>query len=274
MRFDAEGNYIVGSSTMLRAVPDELLTNPIPGKLLTAAGLASLPEPSWIIRDLLATGSMAWLAGAPGAYKSFMAIDWACAVSLGVNTCGGRRTQQTNVLYMCCEGTGGLKRRVDAWSKATGLTPNVAWLPESIQIGGVDWSWLRDHCADTNVGLLVIDTYSRVTLGLDEIDGAKQGVILEHMKAFRKETDASMLNVHHKSAAGKTLRGHTSLEGDADTIVTLEKDDNGVVTMCVAKQKDTELPPDEYYRASPMANSITLTPCEKPLETSTPRGKR
>lgn len=244
----------------------EIAQNPIPGLIRTSADLAVIPEPAWLIRDLLAEGSMAWLAGAPGAYKSFMAIDWACALSLGVNTCGGRRTQPTNVLYMACEGAAGLWRRVEAWQRSTGLTANVAWLPAAVQIGSVEWAWLTETCLDRNIGLLVIDTYSRATLGLDEIDGREQGRMVKHLDTFREVTGAAVLGVHHHSAAGKTLRGHTSLEGAADTVITLTKD-NDVVTMACAKQKDAEQFAPEYYRASLTARSLVLVPCEEPAVT-------
>lgn len=261
MQFDENGYYI----PQQRAA--ETPVNPIPAKLLTTDQLASIPEPEWLIREVLAAGSMSWIAGAPGAYKSFLAIDWACAVSLGVNTSGGRRTKQTGVIYIAGEGVGGLRKRVEAWEKATGLKPLVAWLPEAVQIGQTDWEWLAETTQETQTGLVVIDTYARSTIGLEEISGADQGRVQAAMDSFRVRTGAALLGVHHHSASGKTLRGHTSLEGAADKIVTLTKDDNGIATMCHHKQKDTEQFEDEYYRASPTARSIVLTSCEKPLGT-------
>lgn len=247
------------------------LVNPMFARILTTEGLASIPEPDWIIQDVLQSGLLAWLSGAPRSYKSFMAIDWACAISLGVHTCGGRRTQQANVLYMACEGSSGLRRRTEAWERATGLKPQVAWLPDSVQVGSVDWAWLRDACVDLNIGLLVMDTYSRATLGLEEINGAEQGPVMAHMHRFREHTGAAILALHHPSAAGKPLRGHTILEGEADTIITMTRDDNNVVTVHCAKQKDSEEFADEYYRASPMARSIVLTATEKPTDVVTKR---
>jgi hypothetical protein len=267
MRFDKDGFYIPNPPKLYVAPPEpEPAVNPIPGKLLTSDQLSSIPAPTWIIRGLIATGSMAWIAGAPGAYKSFMAIDWACATSLGVNTVGGRSTKRTKVIYMAGEGVGGLKPRVEAWWKSTGMKPDVMWLPEAVQVGQRDWQWLEETTQETGAGLLVIDTYARSTIGLEEISGAAQGIMQGHMDAYRKTTGAAILAVHHHSAAGKTLRGHTSLEGAADKIVTLTKDDNGVATMCHYKQKETDKDPDEYYRASPSGESITLTSCEQPLQ--------
>lgn len=264
--FDSDGYY--------KPRKPEPLTNPVTPKLLTTDQLDGIPEPTWIIDNVLASGSMTWIAGAPGAYKSFLAIDWACAVSLGVNTCGGNSTKTTPVIYMAGEGVGGLRARVQAWHKATGLKPAVMWLPEAIQIGKTDWMWLRETTKELAAGLVVIDTYARSTIGLKEIDGAEQGIIGAHMDAFRAATGSALLGVHHHSAAGKTLRGHTSLEGSADKIVTLTKDDNGIATMCHYKQKDTEPYPDEYYRASPNGKSITLTATEQPETVTESKRKR
>jgi len=263
--YGPDGVYIPGEPH-LSLVPEE---NPILAKFMTTDQLASIPEPRWLINGVIQTGSLTWLSGAPRAYKSFMAIDWACALSLGLHTCGGRRTSGGNVVYMACEGSSGLRKRTEAWEKATGMHPRVTWLPEAVQIGQRNWQWLTEACVQEKTDLLVIDTYSRATLGLEEINGAEQGPIMAHLHEFRKQTGAAVLAIHHPSASGKPLRGHTILEGEADAIITMVRDDNGVVTMHCNKQKDADEFEDEYYRASLTARSLVLVQTEKPAETTT-----
>lgn len=239
--------------------------NELVSRLLTGDGLATLPEPVPMVHGMFNRGSGAWLAGNPGAYKSFFAIDIACAVSLGIRTNGGRNSEQTRVLYMACEGVGGLRKRVAAWEESTGLKSDVIWLPMAVQIGSPQWELLSRLIIEYGIGLLVVDTQARATVGLDESSPIDMGRMVQTLDRLRAETGVTTLLAHHSSAAGKTLRGSTVVDGAADTVVTLTKDPStGIVTMSNPKQKDIEQFQDEYYRALPTGRSITLIQTEQP----------
>ena len=46
-------------------------------KFLTVAEIKKLPNPRWLIKNILVEGGMFNLFGAPGVGKTFLALDWA-----------------------------------------------------------------------------------------------------------------------------------------------------------------------------------------------------
>jgi hypothetical protein len=81
--------------------------------ILTMDQLAALPDPEWLIADLVVTDSLCTLYGPFRSYKSFVALDWALCLATGTDWCG-RKAKRSDVLYIAGEGVGGLKLRVAA----------------------------------------------------------------------------------------------------------------------------------------------------------------
>ena len=71
---------------------------------------------------------MVELFGKPGVGKSFLALDLAMSAAAGVPWLG-KTTKQGDVVYICAEGTTGLKHRVRAWRNQRAANPtNIAFL--------------------------------------------------------------------------------------------------------------------------------------------------
>src|SRR5579884_3268362 len=95
--------------------------------LYTAQELRDLPAPSWLIPDLLQRDSLAVLAGPPGSFKSYLALDWALSIAAAVRWCG-RPPMAGLVVYVAGEGYQGLGQRIAAWEKAHGWdAPARCW---------------------------------------------------------------------------------------------------------------------------------------------------
>ena len=75
--------------------------------------ILSLPDPEWLITDLLVKGSFAVIFGPPGVGKSFLALSWAFAVA-AAKPWHGRNVNGGPVVYIAAEGGGGLKPRIRA----------------------------------------------------------------------------------------------------------------------------------------------------------------
>ncbi len=73
--------------------------------------ILSLPDPEWLIENLLVKGSFAVLFGAPGVGKSFLALSWALSLAAGKPWLD-RAVIGGPVVYIAAEGFGGLKLRV------------------------------------------------------------------------------------------------------------------------------------------------------------------
>jgi hypothetical protein len=77
-------------------------------------------EQKWVVQDFIGAGSIAWLYGAPGSYKSFAAVDIAMCVATG-RPWMGREVDKGLVLYVAAEGGDDLHIRRAAWAERYGM---------------------------------------------------------------------------------------------------------------------------------------------------------
>ncbi|MCX4912832.1 AAA family ATPase [Streptomyces sp. NBC_00687] len=213
--------------------------------LYTAAQLDQIPPVEYLAPSLLAKDSLAWLYGDPGCYKSFAALDIAACVALG---CGiqwaGIPTVAVPVLYIAAEGSGGIRKRVRAWEAMTGkaLGDRITYLTMAPPI--TEEPYLKavlDVCAQVQPGLVIIDTQSRVTPGLDE-NGSVMGLYVAAVDQIRQATQACVMTLHHTTKGTETLRGHGSLYGAADTVLFMSRTaaDERYAKIMIKKQKDDD----------------------------------
>lgn len=236
-----------------RATEVSLLAEEMRAKLLTDEQVVDLPPPLPLIKGLLMRDSLAVLYGKPGNGKSFVAVDWALSIAYG-QWWDMRPIHQSGVLYIAAEGAPGLGKRVRAWKQHHGVhqhIPAFHLYPERIN--------LLDSVAPAAMclvakwlgpGLIIVDTLSRSMPGGNENAPEDMTRALENADLLRRETGATVLIVHHTPKDGGSIRGHSSLEGAADTTIEVRKAE-AVVTISVEKQKDAPeaAPIVRYLRA-------------------------
>lgn len=232
--------------------------NPVLDSVLTLDQLKELPKPQPLITGDLNLNSLAWIAGEPGSYKTFLALDYALRIA----------TKHT-VLYVAGEGTGGLYDRVAAWLHGNPSPLSIGFLPRSVAVTSGEWLLLCEAARTMRAGLIVIDTQARMSGGLDENSAGDMGRYVEAMDALRQATGACVLSVHHSSKGGSHLRGSSVMQGAADTIITTEVRD-GIVGVSNLKQKDMVHFPDRWYRPTNVLDSCVLVECDKPEAWDTP----
>lgn len=243
-----------------REEPDE--ENTIRSLIITTRQLAEIPEPEALIDGYLLRDTLTWLGGAPGAYKSFMAIELACVVASGT-TWRGVKVKPGRVLYVIAEGRSGAYKRVEAWMKASGTIVQIDWLPAAPQIGTASWQHLVDHVRVEGYDLIVLDTQSRLTTGHEENDASAATRIVGQLTTLKEASGACVLLVHHLNRGGTNLRGSSVIDGAADTVIEMVKLD-GVARVRNTKQKDIPEFGEFYVRAADTARSMVLVECEKP----------
>jgi hypothetical protein len=206
--------------------------------LLDTTGLDSIPEPVSLVRGVLYLDSLAWLIGRPGAGKSFVALDMAGAVGTG-QTWQDTPATRGNVLYLAAEGATGVKQRVRAWESANGqVMSGVRFLPRAVQAADPgQWSALVELAREMQPSLIVIDTQARVTVGMEENSATDMGLFVERLEELRRSCGACVLVVHHQGRNGEHMRGSTALEGAANTVIKVTKEDDLIDLEC-SKQKD------------------------------------
>jgi hypothetical protein len=227
-------------------------------EMLSLDQVAKRPPPQPLIKELLNLDSAAWLIGAPGSRKSFVALDMAMHVAAG-KPWQGLKTTQARVLIVAAEGAGGMGKRVRAYEKAHGGLPDGVYvLPRPVQSAdGGKWAVLVEAARRLLGGpegqampcLIVMDTQARVTVGLEENNATDMGFYIAAVEALRQATGACVLTVHHTGRKGGDARGSSAIDGAQDTELKVVKDEaasGGALRgqLLVEKQKDIdERPP-------------------------------
>lgn len=247
-------------------------------KTYTPADLFDLPEPKWLVKDLLEQAGVLFIVGEPGSYKTFFGIDMAMAMSTRCrqlfNTASNPtrdfqierpedldfppEQKQHRIGYIAAEGQGFLKRRIEAWmryykrgswapkaSVASSLADEMQFilsplaLWRSVRNGTTeDLKDLQQFVRDQELTVLFIDTLHRATAGLNENSAEDMGAFIAGVDSIRAEGCAVVI-IHHTTKDGARYRGSSSLEGAADTIVQLNHDEkSGIIHLVWKKQKN------------------------------------
>lgn len=217
-------------------------------KMLTSAQLDLLPPPRPLIRGILDLESASWLIGKPGSYKSFLAIDWAGHVALGMDW-HGCRIHQGKVVYLVAEGSRGIVKRKKAFEAKYGsLGDRVLFLPVPIQVHdehtrftgrpGREWRTLIKACQQVEPVLVVLDTQARITTGLEENSAKETGFLVKAVDELKAATRACILVVHHIGRNGQDARGSSAIDAAQDTEVRIDKQKNLRAVISLDKQKE------------------------------------
>lgn len=190
------------------------------------AGLASIPPVTWLVQAIVQTDSLFQIFAPSSAGKSFLAIDLACCVATGKKW-HGYNVVTGVVVYVVAEGASGIRDRLAAWATFHngGQDPLVyvitlpAMLHRWDEVGA-----LAEWCAELGAVLVIIDTYARSTLGLDENDNTAAGLAIDGMDTIRRATGAAVGVVHHTGYTGNRGRGASALYGAMETVIAVQGD--------------------------------------------------
>jgi hypothetical protein len=208
--------------------------------------ILTLDPPQPLIHGgILYQGTTAWLAGAPGSYKSFVALDWALSIASGTKWLQ-HPVEQGHVLYIVGEGLSGTSKRVGAWLDAKTITRdqvrgNITFVRRQ-DLTDIETQIRFAHEAITrNAKLIVIDTQARATPGINENNKDEMDPFIDYVAKLANDVGATILVVHHATKNGSDpLRGSGSIEGAADTVHVIEKQGELKAAITAKKHKDTE----------------------------------
>jgi RecA-family ATPase len=268
-------------SQVMRAIENDFQEDPMVEeekprfKLLSRLELQALPDPEWIVHGTLPADSFTVVYGAPGAAKSFAALDMACSIASG-HTFHGAAVKRGQVLIAVGEGLRGMKWREEAWglahqdADADQLDQNLHILPRAVHLlEQRDADMLvntAEHLANNGgdpLRLVIIDTWARAMVGGDENSAKDAGLAIDVCERIRHATGATVLVVHHAGVEGTRERGSTALRGASDTSILMQKDDNtSIITFTVKKMKDAELPVQQNFTLSQYGHSAVLLPMD------------
>ena len=213
----------------------------------------------WNVQGLLQQDAIGWFYGAPGTYKTVLAMDIACSVSTG-RPWAGRTTRKGPVLYISAEGGSGIYAMRDAWERKSGVKADHL----AIYVGSPDIS--KDYTTydplisklkefqsllGQPASLIVIDTYAQTSP-----DDTK-ATVTAYEKSIRAmiaklAPGASALIVDHTTKEGATWMGSNAKLGNMDMMGMVKKvRDDIVLSMRNGKGKVKNAAPFEDIRMTP-----------------------
>ncbi|WEJ60213.1 AAA family ATPase [Devosia sp. FJ2-5-3] len=222
-----------GNAEQLQAILDELPDyRPHPPAGFGARSMLSLAgkpiEYDWLIKGLVERNGVFILAAEKQAGKSFVVMDMGMKIARGLQY-GDRITRKGIVIHIACEDGKGVQMRAEGYRQANKISPDTD-IPYIIM--DREFTLMIDEVIDKLVAqvkawedyygmpveLIIIDTLSVATEGLNEIDGAEVGKVLARVNRLKDETGAAICLVHHMNASGGRVRGHTSIEANVSQV--------------------------------------------------------
>lgn len=215
---------------------------PVRFRVLDEDQFLDSPPVRWLIKYILAQAEIALMFGDSGSGKSFMALDLAVSIALGIDW-RGHKTTQGRVIYVAAEGAAGFRKRLKAYRQAHGVATTgvqvIAGAPNLLEkADAIDVT--KAILARGKADLVIIDTLAQSMPGGNENSGEDVGRVLAHCKGIHRATGAMVLLVHHSGKDNtKGARGWSGLRAavDAELEVMRSGDDR---VMTVTKQKDGE----------------------------------
>lgn len=232
------------------------VVDPAPSNLfevLSVEDIMNLPDPVFLIQDLMIESALAFIYGVPGCGKTFVALDMAFALGVDEIThwFGHKINKHGPVLYISSEGVTDMKFRMQAWEHENKLQINrkrfhfirqsvnfmdPAHIVKLIQTIKAE---IEGKINEKPV-LIVVDTVSRVLPGADENLQKDMTLYIQACDAIRLAFDCAVLGVHHMSKSGGTqMRGSSVFEGSANMTLHVEREKPAMIgTMTARKVKE------------------------------------
>lgn len=232
------------------AAPHEAAQSPIILARPLVDVLSTPSNPRWLLRDKLERGVIALMAGPRGSYKSFIALDWAMTVAAEHNL---------PVYVVSAEGAD-FDRRARAWLRtfADGRAPSV--LPLYVLEKRIDLNQhenielLRQDCLrlDVRPSLFVLDTFSKLSGGLDENSNTEVKAFIGRLdNGIKRAFDATVLLIAHTGHTDRgRARGASALEADTDAAYIVTRNDQ-TKSVAVSRQR---------FKSSPELEPLWLEP--------------
>lgn len=205
--------------------------------------LEKLPKREFLVKGILDRHGMSVMYGDSNSGKTFTAVDLALRVAHGWEWCD-KRIKQGAVLYIAAEGGLGLHERLMAFSLryTSENEPPFYLLPAAVDFCKEvkDAAEVIDEANKLGqVELIVVDTLARAMSGGNENSPDDMGAFIKNCDLIRERTNAHVMIIHHAGKdSSKGGRGHSSLRAAVDTEIEVTKDESGIVTAEIKKQRD------------------------------------
>ena len=235
---------------IVEPTPVEVLRAEWQSSISRGGDILLLPPRKWLVGEWLPLNALGIIYAEAGTGKSFYALSLALELARGGAWCGTQLKEPLEVLYVAGERINDLRDRAEAWSRhyEAELPAALSFMHPLSTPQLTKETQLEALCQEVRARgarVVVIDTYARATLGLNENDSGESGVIAQSLDRVREATQGGLvLVVHHTNKTGasgmNSIRGSSALAGAADIAIQLDKKERGIeakVTMSNAGQE-------------------------------------
>lgn len=225
--------------------------------VFTEAEQDALPEPVWLIPDILPDRTSVALLGASGHHKSTLAVDINLSVATGVPIFGRTALRQGWVAYGALEGKDGIgKFRRPAWRLHHGHEGEIKFgLMDAPRMAfpGEFEEFIKaiDEKSDEWGGppaLITIDTMLKSMVGW-KADEQGSSLYIDKIEALIYRYDCSVISIVHPGKdASRGILGSQNFVNGLDSHLKIEFDeDTSVATFTVLQHKDFSKPMKSFY---------------------------
>ena len=211
---------------------------------ITSLAVSIMMEPGgWLIKNVLPDAGLIVLYGASGSGKTFVAIDLAYAIAMGIQW-RGNRVKKGRVLIIAAEGGKGMSKRLKAYLKHHKIDPNdvdigLLIVPPNFLLSEDVTELAAAVSASGGADVIIVDTFAQVTPGANENSSEDVGLALANARALEMATGATVMAVDHTGKdTSKGVRGWSGKFAAADAVLEVVKHENGTRELRIAKMKD------------------------------------
>jgi hypothetical protein len=204
---------------------------------------------AYIVKNLLLAGQVSILCGAPNTGKSAVIAAAASHIAMGRDF-AGHRASRAGVLYIAAEDPDGIADRAYPYLRAGIRAASPFHIhPHPVNLCAAhEVAYFIEEAAayQTATGcdglFIVIDTLNLCIGDGDENSARDMGQAMGSAQRIARATGAHVMIIHHTAGHdGSRPRGSTAMEGNVDTLLTLqradEKQPQGVVFISQRKQR-------------------------------------
>lgn len=195
----------------------------------------------WVIPQMVPADMVTGIYGAPGSGKSYVALTLALELARGGYWNGLGIPNPAHVLYIAGERPSDVRDRLDGWQRHHGCE-----LPPGFFVWDYDypylttkgiWKPLADFMNRLGCKVIIIDTFARLTLGVDENASKDIGLVMENLEKLAQATDGgAVIFVHHSGKdTERGMRGSSAILGAVSSAVAVTGDSYGYVKVAVKK---------------------------------------
>jgi hypothetical protein len=190
---------------------------------------ANLPPLPWLVDGMVPDEGLTMLGGKKKLGKSWLCLQFAQAVALGINTLG-RPTVQGAVIYVCLEdGKRRLRQRLEKQQAPRGL--GITYYTRFPALDGDGMGRLWELLEDCRPRLLIIDTLAAAKTGkTQENEAGPMADISNTLRLLAQHYKLGVLVTHHHGKGvggdpGDDLRGSSALAAAADVNLGLYREE-------------------------------------------------